>query len=282
MNHKNDFSNIQLNLYPNETEQYKDYIKSKEYKEYLNNAINWQIGLDKNFAKEYPNRVNLPKNNKILIYTVGIPGSGKSTVGKEITKIYDFIFINAWDLYLNILLHDKKDSYISYLLLRDTFNYFNNQNRSFFLHASVRSTKTRKIVLDYAKQNNYTSISVNVRCDPQIAFNRILKRDQVSLGFDPERLVTDNPKRMADHQRSPESLAIFKEYLKTKGKTFEQATEKDYQEMHFFGNNSWSKKTTFAELELNPIEIDGNLNLTKFKKEAIQLITPRINQILSA
>ena len=98
-------------------------------------------------------------DDKQIIIMMGYPGSGKSTIAKNICKIHDFICIEG-DVYKT-----------STKMIKASLEYI-KQEKSIVFDATNSSSKKRKEYVELGKKYNYKIVCIHVNTPLDIAYKR--------------------------------------------------------------------------------------------------------------
>jgi bifunctional polynucleotide phosphatase/kinase len=98
-------------------------------------------------------------DEKQIIIMMGYPGSGKSTIAKNICKNESFIYIEG-DLYKS-----------STKMIKAASEYI-SQNKSIIFDATNSSSKKRKEYVDFGKTHNYKVICIHVSTPLDVSYKR--------------------------------------------------------------------------------------------------------------
>lgn len=103
-------------------------------------------------------------DEKQIVIMMGYPGSGKSTVAKNICKNEDFVYIEG-DLYKS-----------SAKMLKASLEHI-AQNKSVVFDATNSSSKKRKEYVDFGKNYNYKVICIHVSTPLDVSYKRNMLRN---------------------------------------------------------------------------------------------------------
>lgn len=103
--------------------------------------------------------IPLSDNEKLIVIMMGYPGSGKSTVAKNICKKENFVYMEG-DLYKT-----------SNTMIKASFEHI-IKNKSIVFDATNSSSKKRKEYIDLGKTHNYKVICIHVSTSLEISYKR--------------------------------------------------------------------------------------------------------------
>lgn len=108
--------------------------------------------------------LNLPEDEKQVVIMMGYPGSGKSTIARNICQNENFVHIEG-DVYKT-----------SSKMIKVSLEHI-KQNKSIVFDATNSSSKKRKEYIDIGKKYNYKIVCIHVSTNIETAYKRNKLRD---------------------------------------------------------------------------------------------------------
>lgn len=119
------------------------------------------------FLINYEKKININLNDKPeIIIMVGYPGSGKSTIAKQISEEKDYIHIKGDDYKSDV----KK-------MIKASINHLEEGKQSIIYDATNSSEKRRKLFIDLGKKYSYSVQCIHVNTPLALCIKRNKLRD---------------------------------------------------------------------------------------------------------
>ncbi len=142
----------------------KNYPQSPEFKKNL-------LLLKKEIDQRLPQQKPIPK---IIFLFMGIPGAGKSTLAKIISRLYPSVILSSdWIFFQKLKKQIKDDYYKAYVYMERLMEIYTQDGHSIIIDGNNRIASIRRKTYKWAKKHNAYPVLIKIKAMPEDTVGRV-------------------------------------------------------------------------------------------------------------